>query len=155
MNKMQRAFAEIGIPIPKKDEGPHDVVISRRGTISDVEGRNPMLPLFGQWVNQLQRPEINIDRAHKKLSPKELRERKDANRRLKCVNKPAKVKESIAVVAPVVHEKTYCIVTSKRQYTIAGARRALQSTIDVKNHKVPIRMYECDHCKMYHLSSKK
>lgn len=154
MNKMQQAFAEIGIPIPKKAEGKRDIAISRRGSISDVEGHNPMLDLFGQWVKQFLRPEINVDRAHKKLSPKELKERKDANRRRRAVNKLLKVKEP--VVSPtIVHEKTYCIVTGKRKYSLAGARRSLQSTINSKHSKVPIRMYECDHCKMYHLSSKK
>jgi len=154
MNAMQKAFSEIGI-FQKKEERERLGIISRRGTVGDVEGINPMMPIFGQWINQLQRPEINIDRVPKKLTPKEARERKDANSRLKWVNKKPAPKEAVAVAVPQVHEKTYCSVTGKRQYTIAGARRALQSTIDANHKNVPIRMYQCDHCGMQHLSSKK
>ena len=130
-----------------------DRVISRRGTVLEVEGENRMILLFGRWIKQLNRADIIAENIPKKLSQNEQSDRKDAKRRLRAVSKPIKEKKPVVVPEPKVYEKSYCKVTGKRIYSIGGAKRALSSTIG-KRWEVPIRMYKCDHCQLYHLSSK-
>ena len=60
MNKMQKAFAAVGIPRPKPQRNS-DGVQTRRSMIQYNEGRNELFSsIFGKWPNQLKRPEFGL-----------------------------------------------------------------------------------------------
>lgn len=47
-----------------------------------------------------------------------------------------------------------CKVANKREYSYAGAKRALATATTIGNAYAPKRMYQCNHCGKYHLTSK-
>ena len=47
-----------------------------------------------------------------------------------------------------------CKVANKREYSYSGAKRALATATTIGNAYAPKRMYQCDHCGKYHLTSK-
>ena len=47
-----------------------------------------------------------------------------------------------------------CKVANKREYSYAGAQRALGTATQIGNAYAPKRMYQCDYCGKYHLTSK-
>ena len=54
---------------------------------------------------------------------------------------------------PVRAEKSYCQVSGKRIYSVAGARRSLRHSLEVGNGYRPLRMYSCEYCGKHHLTS--
>jgi len=160
MNKMQKAFADVGIVAPKR-EYDNQFCLDRASTGGAIERHNDVHWNFGRMILQFNRPEFRkevlpmMSKAQKpipaaKLTPREKRWAKDEDRRKRAVAKAIKTKPKVpAVVLPTV-----CGVAKKKIYTIKGARRALSAALASKYNYTPKRMYLCDHCKMYHLTSK-
>lgn len=59
MNKMQKAFAAVGIVSPSKDfDYPYEM--TRCSTISNTERRRGAQAIFGRWILQFNRPELGL-----------------------------------------------------------------------------------------------